>query len=74
MNTAQAKKTIKQKLDELGLPYSKLTAKKVGFQDLARADSVFVCIHGWTPHESWDVLVKLAVSNGFRVTTPSGIN
>jgi hypothetical protein len=74
MNAAQAKKIIKAKLDELGLPYTKLTAKKVGFQDLARADCMFVYVHGWTPHESWDVLDKLAKDNGFRVMTAGGIN
>lgn len=70
MTPAQAKRLIKAKLDELKLPYTKLTAKTVNFTDLARASCVFVKVYGWKPDPAWDVLVKLAVDNGFRVEAP----
>lgn len=71
MDAVQAKKIIEAKLNALGLSYAKLTARKVGFQDLARGDCVFVKVHGWKPDPLWDVLVKLAKANGFRVEAAS---
>ena len=66
----EAKKIIKGKLDADKLPYTKLTARTVGFQDLARGDCVFVKVHGWQPSPAWSDLEALARSNGFRVETP----
>lgn len=67
MNTRQAKKLVRQWLEERGLPYDKLTAKDVSFSDLARASEVFVRIHGWEPNPAWTELKNLARENGFYV-------
>ena len=69
MTPNQAKKVIKDRLEQLQLPFTKLTARTVDFTDLARATCVFVKIHGWQPSEQFDVLDKLAKANGFRVET-----
>ena len=69
MKPSQAKKIIKNKLDELGLPYTKLTAKTISFVDLARDNCIFVKIHGWKPNSLFDILKQLAISNGFRITS-----
>lgn len=64
---AAAKKIIVDKLNELKLPYEKVTAKTVGFTDLARDSMVFVTIHGWKPNPAMEELKKIAKENGFRV-------
>ena len=46
MTTNEAKKDLAKKLSDLNIPYTKLTAKTVGFQDLCRCDAVFVAVHG----------------------------
>lgn len=70
MKPAEAKKLIKNKLDELGLSYTKLTARTVSFVDLTRESCIFVQVHGWRPDPSWDILTKLAKDNGFRIEAP----
>ena len=67
MNTRQAKKIIASKLNELGLSYTKLTARTIHFSDLARASCIFVRVHGWQPNPAWSELKALAIANGFRV-------
>jgi len=69
MNTRKAKQIIADKLAELNIPYTKLTAKTVGFSDLARSSCIFVKIHGWKPNPAFSELKSLAVANGFRVET-----
>ena len=71
MTPHAAKKIIKQELERLKVPHTKLSAKTVSFADLARADCVFVKIHGWKPESAphWDALDALAKKNGFRVQT-----
>jgi hypothetical protein len=66
------KQIIKMELDKRGLPYTKLTARKVDFTDLARASCIFVKIHGWQPNPAWDELKAIAVANGFRIETAGG--
>ena len=69
MKTAnEAKKIIAAKLNELGLPAYKLSAKTVDFTDLARAQKLFVKIHNWQPSQLWDDLQKTAKENGFLIT------
>jgi hypothetical protein len=69
MKTAnEAKKIIAAKLNELGLPAYKLSAKTVDFTDLARAQKLFVKINGWKPSPLWDDLQKTAKENGFLIT------
>ena len=67
ITTGQAKKIIASELEKRGLPFTKLTAKTVDFTDLARANCIFVKIHGWQPNPAWDELRAIAVQNGFRI-------
>ena len=69
MNTRKAKQIIADKLAELNLSYTKLTAKTVSFSDLARTGCIFVKIHGWKPNPAFSELKELAIANGFRVET-----
>jgi len=68
MTAAKAKKLLKAELDKRGLPYTKLTAKNVGFSDLARDECVFVTVHGWQPNPAASELEKLAKRDGYRIT------
>lgn len=63
----RAKQIIRGKLDELGVPFTKLTAKWVNFSDLARVRCMFVKIHGWKPNPAWRDIETFAADNGFRV-------
>ncbi len=67
LTPSQAKKIIKFELDRRELPYTKLTAKTISFSDLARADCIFVKIHGWQPNPIWDELKATAIARGFRI-------
>jgi len=64
----QAKKLLKGELERLQLPFTKLTAKTVGFQDLARDSKVFVTVHGWQANPAWEGLESFAKQNGFCVS------
>ena len=68
----KAKKIIAKALDGRGLKYTKLTAKMVSFQDLARGESIFVKIWGWQPNPAWDELKALARYNGFCIESDGG--
>jgi hypothetical protein len=48
MTLHQAKQDAARRLTAGGITYTKLTAKTVSFEDLARANPVFVTIHGAT--------------------------
>lgn len=63
----KAKGLVSAFLDEHGLQYARLSAKTVGFADLARGEAIFVCVHGWTPSPKWSELKQLARENGFFV-------
>ncbi len=65
----QAKKLIKQELEAKCLPFTKLTARTVGFSDLARAAVVFVTVHGWKPNPQWDNLKAVAKKHDFCLDT-----
>ena len=67
MTVHQAKKIIKQFLDERGLKYEKIRGRTIDFTDLARASCIFVEVHGWTPNPAAIDAIDLAVKNGFRV-------
>jgi hypothetical protein len=67
MTTHQAKKIIKKALDDACHPYTKLTSRTINFQDLARADCIFVTVHGWKPHPFANELASIAKEHGFRV-------
>ena len=69
MTAKQANSIIANKLVELGVSYTKLTARTISFSDLARTSCVFVKIHGWKPNPVIQELKELAVSHGFRVET-----
>jgi len=77
LTPAQAKKLIASQLADKGITVARLSAKTVGFSDLARAECVFVTVTGY-PFDGengnntnyWhNVLKPFAVANGFRVTT-----
>jgi hypothetical protein len=67
MNTQTAKKIMRDYLDSNAIPYTKLSAKTVGFSDLARTNCIFVKIRGWEPNPIAADVQRCAVSNGFRV-------
>lgn len=69
MTTSLAKRIVKDKLQTLNLPFTKLTARTIGFQDLARANCIFVKIHGWQASPLWDDIADTARANGFRIET-----
>jgi hypothetical protein len=69
MKTSEAKRIIANGLAVLHHQPYKLTAKTISFQDLARADCIFVKIHGWMPSPDWSALDNLARGNGFRIET-----
>lgn len=64
---AFAKKIVQQKLSALKLPAYKLTARTIGFSDLARGQRVFVKIHGWKPDARARELEKVAMAHGFSI-------
>lgn len=66
MDAHIAKKLLKKELAEYGMT-NKLTAKTVGFSDLARDSCVFVTIHNWEINPIWVHLDNFAKDNGFRV-------
>jgi hypothetical protein len=61
----QAKAFMKRALEKRGIPFIKLTARTVSFQDLGRGDSVFVKIHGWKGSPYWSELHGIAHHEGF---------
>ena len=87
MDVFQAKKIIKHEFSTRGLDCPKLTAKTVDFTDLARAEVVFVKIHGWVPGSvmrhafrsenvfspTWDELKFTAQAYGFRIQLEGGL-
>ncbi len=66
MTPAEAKKIVKAKLSEFGKEH-KVTARTIGFVDLARDSCIFVKVHGWKPDPAWNELDRLAREHGFRV-------
>lgn len=67
MTVQKAKQIIKKRLNELNLPYTKLTARTIYFTDLTRSSCIFVKIHGWQPNPAWNELKALAIEHGFRL-------
>jgi len=65
----EAKKLVADWLTKNDLSFTKLTAKAVGFSDLARDAMAFVKIWGWKPSPKMAELKKFATENGFRVET-----
>lgn len=66
MTPNEAKRITASKLAELGLTH-KLTARTIGFQDLARDDRVFVKIHDWQPSPLADEITAVAREHGFSI-------
>ena len=64
--TVEAKQIIRQQLADHGR-HNKLTARTIGFSDLARAACIFVKVHDWEPNPIADCLDTVAKANGFRV-------
>jgi len=61
-----ARKLIKKKLTSLGLS-NRVSARTVGFSDLARVSVVYVTIHNWRPNPIAGTLREYASSWGFYV-------
>lgn len=64
---APDRKALKMKAKELGAVFTKMTTKKVGFSDLARAEKTFVYFEAlsWTGENRWDDLKAAASEHGF---------
>lgn len=73
MTPTAAKLLVAAELKRLGIPYTKLTARTVGFVDLTRSSCVFVRIYGWKPHPALEEIQEIARKNGFRVDTDWGL-
>jgi len=67
MDLRETKRVTKLYLEELALPYDKITARTVSFCDLARGSCIFVTIHGWTPNSYGEEIRFFAKRNGFRI-------
>lgn len=67
VNIAQAKKAISNEMRRLGLPQCRLSARTIGFSDLARASMIFVRIHGWNPDPRAQDIENVARAGGFGV-------
>ena len=69
--TNEHKKTAAIILKGCGIAYDKLSAKTVGFSDLARADCVFVKVHGGRAadgiYAAFDFAKATAKDHGFRL-------
>jgi hypothetical protein len=74
MTPTAAKKIMAAAMSERGLSFDKLTARTVGFSDLARGQAIFVKVHGWKPNPAWDELRAIAAENGFRIEAAGGIS
>jgi hypothetical protein len=67
LTPAQAKRIILAELQLRDLPFTKLTARTIGFSDLGRGSRIFVQIHGWQPNAVWAELDGFARRNGFSI-------
>lgn len=66
--TGEAKKTAAIILRGVAIGYDKLSARSVSFSDLARADCVFVTVHGARIAGPGAILAKAtAREHGFRL-------
>ena len=68
MTTTKAKKLVKDFLDENQLPYTRLRARTISFEDPNRDERVFVEVHGWLGSEMWKEILAFAIRNKFNVT------
>lgn len=66
-NPRHCKQVMADTLIELGLPPYRLTARTIGFVDLARRSMVFVTIHDWTAGSRWSELAAVARRHDFRI-------
>ena len=73
MTPRQASKIIKEDLARRGIAFAKVSARTVGFVDLARDSKVFVSIEGMQAtneqkREIYPQLKELAKQNGFLIS------
>lgn len=70
----ECKKTAAIILQGLDITYSKLTAKTISFEDLARDSRVFVTVHDikFNSVNTWELAKKTAAQHGFRLTATIG--
>ena len=63
----ECKKTAAIILRGCGVNYDRLTAREVGFEDLARASRVFVKVHGIKPGGAPNLACATARDHGFTL-------
>ena len=66
MSARKASNLLKDYLAKRGLAF-KVSARTVGFQDLARDSAVFVTVHGWNPSPLASEIKAFGKDNGFFV-------
>ncbi len=67
----RAANLIKVKLLSMGF-HNRVSAKTVGFSDLARTSAIFVTVHDWQPNPKFSELKEVAKKNGFFVEGKGG--
>ncbi len=65
----EAKKMVIEFLKNRNLPFTKVTAKLISFEDLARDEKIFVTVFNTTNGIWWLELQDLAMKNGFKVVS-----
>jgi len=68
----KAKSLLKKWLDENKVPYRTLSARTVGFSDLARDKAIFVKVFGWVArigNDNYSRMIEFSRKNGFIVET-----
>lgn len=66
ITTSGAKLIIREVLSKHGLD-NRVTARTIGFADLARDSMIFVKVHNWEPYPIAEEVESVAKLNGFRV-------
>ena len=67
MKINEAKFIVRGFLAARKIPYTRITARTIGFADLARTSCIFVTIHGWKPAPIATELDEMAKVKGFCV-------
>lgn len=72
MTATKARQLARTYLNERRIPFTKLKARSVSFQDLARATRIFVDVHG-APASEFDAMKDYAATEGFYVKNADGM-
>lgn len=74
MTAMEAKQLIETALKERNVPFTRVSASKLLFENVICTKKRFVKIHGWQPNPIFNEIQKIANENGFCVTTDWEIN